>query len=1213
VLVLAGVALLSPSIRGQGTVTTSDGLSLSLSAGGSVSSLKLDGTNYSTSSMPSGFYYRESDQTPPQMAVNGSFESGSGTPTGWTISGGSGGTWSIDTANHSDGARSMKLSIPGSTPLRSPDLFTTAQFPILPNTTYILSASMKTSGLSQHLALYFYQQDPSGAWVRTVVTSPTGTNDWTTYTVVVNTQPNAVQGYLDAYVSSGYGTVWLDSVSLTEVFGGVSPAAFGGTVTSSGGVLTQSASHNGLNLNATYTSVGSAIRVDATLTDTTGADRGVELSFRLPLDIVGWSWDDNLMTSTPIASNVRYEDLDQRFVVQPGHTHSLLPFATVRNASAAFSLAVPMGPQMERFAYDDTDGFRVAYDLGLSPAASLTPSKATVSFWIYTQSPTWKLRATAEKYYALNPTSFTSTATLNGAWVLKRQHLLSTIPNPQDFGWGFEETNDELGFDNANGILGMNYVSPPSWQREYPGYSSQPPYSVLVAGLLSDLDDVGGLTEDSVPVPDMATAVINSSPYDVAGDYQLSYNPYFWSNGDHQMFPWFPFSTLPTPNRYSLLKQYSVDAQIAKAQAMGNHLDGIFMDNITEAFGNIENYRQSLWAYDPGPLSFSYKTGQPIQFGGNAIVDFCNAFASYLHSQGLVLAGSITFGSFSWFASDLDIVGGEVPGAEVYNHAYTRRAMSYGKPWTNLWETYGVVPDHAGVQTYLRQGLLLGFFPGLDGYYWDDSSAYERDRSNFKLYMPLIKTVAQAGWTPINYATSSDTSTLLERFGDPTAGTFYVSAQNSGTSSTSVTITLDGAGLGISTSTPITVTELVSNTSRTVTRNGTDILFNENLDPGETTVYSIILSGGGSGTPTPTPTVALTPTPTQTRTPTPTQTRTPTPTTTRTSTPTATPTRTYTPTATRTSTASSTPTATPTRTYTPTATKTSTATSTATPTATRTSTSTPTRTPTVALPPVVNSMGPSSGLAAGGTPLSILGSNFQAGAAVRIGGVATTDVQVVDATTINCKTGTLLAGSLNDVVVTNPSNLNGILANGWFADFLDVPEANPFHHDVENLFRRAITAGCGAGGYCPDSSVRRAQMAVFLLKAEHGSSFDPPTCVGVFSDVPCPSQYANWIERLVAEGVTAGCGGERYCPDAPVTRAQMSAFILKSEHGPAYLPPACSGTFHDVACPSQYANWIEQLAAEGVTAGCGNGDYCPASPVKRDQMAVFLTKTFNLQ
>jgi len=75
----------------------------------------------------------------------------------------------------------------------------------------------------------------------------------------------------------------------------------------------------------------------------------------------------------------------------------------------------------------------------------------------------------------------------------------------------------------------------------------------------------------------------------------------------------------------------------------------------------------------------------------------------------------------------------------------------------------------------------------------------------------------------------------------------------------------------------------------------------------------------------------------------------------------------------------------------------------------------------------------------------------------------------------------------------------------------------------------------------------------------------------------------------------------------------MAVFLLKAEHGSAYVPPECVGAFMDVACPSTFANWIEQLATENVTGGCGGGNYCPGSPNTRGQMAVFITKTFNLQ
>ena len=86
-----------------------------------------------------------------------------------------------------------------------------------------------------------------------------------------------------------------------------------------------------------------------------------------------------------------------------------------------------------------------------------------------------------------------------------------------------------------------------------------------------------------------------------------------------------------------------------------------------------------------------------------------------------------------------------------------------------------------------------------------------------------------------------------------------------------------------------------------------------------------------------------------------------------------------------------------------------------------------------------------------------------------------------------------------------------------------------------------------------------------------------------------------------------------YCPENTVNRDQMAVFLLKSEHGSDYTPPACTGIFTDVACPSLFADWIEQLSAEGITAGCQTGLYCPGSPVNRDQMAAFLVHTFRLQ
>ncbi len=139
-------------------------------------------------------------------------------------------------------------------------------------------------------------------------------------------------------------------------------------------------------------------------------------------------------------------------------------------------------------------------------------------------------------------------------------------------------------------------------------------------------------------------------------------------------------------------------------------------------------------------------------------------------------------------------------------------------------------------------------------------------------------------------------------------------------------------------------------------------------------------------------------------------------------------------------------------------------------------------------------------------------------------------------------------------------------------------------------------------------------MAAFLLRGIHGGGYSPPAPTGtLFSDVPRSHWAAEWIEQLAAEGVTLGCGGGRYCPENTVTRAEMAVFLLRSKYGSAYQPPPATGTrFLDVPRSYWAASWIEKLAADGITTGCGGGNYCPDNSVTRAEMAVFLARSFAL-
>jgi hypothetical protein len=231
---------------------------------------------------------------------------------------------------------------------------------------------------------------------------------------------------------------------------------------------------------------------------------------------------------------------------------------------------------------------------------------------------------------------------------------------------------------------------------------------------------------------------------------------------------------------------------------------------------------------------------------------------------------------------------------------------------------------------------------------------------------------------------------------------------------------------------------------------------------------------------------------------------------------------------------------------------------------------------------------------------------------VTIGGVAATDVDVVSSTGLTATTPALPAGTLNNVVVADTDGASGVLEGGFIADFSDVPPANQFYASVTNLIYQRITVGVGGGNYGVDLPVLRQQMAVYVLKSKFGYCFTPPPCtVQLFGDVPCESPFAPWVNLLSELGITAGCGGGNYCPLSPVSRQQTAVYLLKGFEGATYNPPDCTTpVFDDMPCESPFARWVNELVARAIAAGCGNNMYCPTASTKRGQMAPFLGLTF---
>jgi hypothetical protein len=181
--------------------------------------------------------------------------------------------------------------------------------------------------------------------------------------------------------------------------------------------------------------------------------------------------------------------------------------------------------------------------------------------------------------------------------------------------------------------------------------------------------------------------------------------------------------------------------------------------------------------------------------------------------------------------------------------------------------------------------------------------------------------------------------------------------------------------------------------------------------------------------------------------------------------------------------------------------------------------------------------------------------------------------------------------------------------------FADVPATHFARPWIEALYRAGVTAGCGTNPliYCPDAPVTREQIAAFLLRAREGPAFSPPACTSPpFVDVPTGSPFCPWIQELLTRGVTIGLGAARYGPGQPVTREILAILLLKTLD-PAFRASMCtSPPFADVGLTDIACPYIQELARRGITAGCRVGNYCGASIVTRAELAIFLVKAFGL-
>lgn len=570
-----------------------------------------------------------------------------------------------------------------------------------------------------------------------------------------------------------------------------------------------------LRVNARFTPKPDHVVVEGQVADTTGRDRAITLLFALPIDATGWRWGDDVRQSRAIQGNDEFANLVNVGCGANGKM-SRYPLAAIWNERVGLALALDMAkPAQYRIVYHaGTRQFFIAYDFALVKETSAFPSGADFRFVLFQFDPRRGFRAALQKFHNIFPEHFAKRAKREGVWMPFTD--IAKVPGFEDFGFAFQEGAPNVAFDDQHDIASFVYVEPMSYWLALPPEAPRT-YESAMTVLTNDLSGARGPEKRR-----MAAATLTSGIHTAEGQFSLYLVKAPWCDGG--VFTLNPDPGLPAQEKLPFTKAAVMREEIAAAfkrnapptNQPGAGLDGVYLDSF-EMSSSQMNYRREQFCTADVPLVFD-RDSRPAQLMIFNTWEFARDIAGQMHREGKLLFANAVLWNFSFPAPLLDVLGTEVnwlhqgqyvPDSDAVMNF--RRALCGQKPYCLLMNTDYEKFTPALVERYFQRCLFYGVWPGFfdqdaaskDPYWASPKRWYERDRSLFKKYIPLLQRVTAAGWQPITAATCDNPKLWLERYGDPSSGKCFLTAFNDTAQPQEGLIVLDGELARISTSAPM--------------------------------------------------------------------------------------------------------------------------------------------------------------------------------------------------------------------------------------------------------------------------------------------------------------------------------------------------------------------------------------------------------------------------
>ena len=166
--------------------------------------------------------------------------------------------------------------------------------------------------------------------------------------------------------------------------------------------------------------------------------------------------------------------------------------------------------------------------------------------------------------------------------------------------------------------------------------------------------------------------------------------------------------------------------------------------------------------------------------------------------------------------------------------------------------------------------------------------------------------------------------------------------------------------------------------------------------------------------------------------------------------------------------------------------------------------------------------------------------------------------------------------------------------------FVDVPSTSYCYDAVQWAVENGVTAGTDSTHFSPNAGCTRAQVVTFLWRA----AGKPIVSANVsFTDVSSDAFYYEAVKWAVANGITAGTDAAHFSPNATCTRGQVVTFLYRAAKSPSV---STVSSFSDVAAGSYCYNAVSWAVANGITAGTGGNRFSPNATCTRGQVVTFL-------